>query len=132
VCLGLNGNEANILARIFLLPEARDAESTGKLAARLRDSLGISRVVVHRPNFAVEACETGVASTAVTLCEKPAKSTGAGDRFNAGYILGLLSGCGAETRLQTACAVSGFFVRNGHSPSRAELENFPRKPPSDS
>jgi hypothetical protein len=49
-----------------------------------------------------------------------------------GYILGLLSGCGAETRLQTACAVSGFFVRNGHSPSRAELKNFPRKPPSDS
>jgi sugar/nucleoside kinase (ribokinase family) len=132
VCLGLNGNEANILARIFSFTEARDPESTENLAARLRESLGISRVVVHRPAFAVEAGETGVAFLTVPLCEKPAKSTGAGDRFNAGYILGLLSGCEAETRLQMACAVSGFFVRSGHSPSRSELQNFLLTPPGDS
>jgi hypothetical protein len=49
------------------------------------------------------------------------------------YIAGrLLSGCEAETRLQMACAVSGFFVRNGPNPSRSEMEKFLREPPLDS
>jgi hypothetical protein len=37
------------------------------------------------------------------------RSTGAGDRFNAGYCLVLGS------------AVCGFFVRNARSPSRTEV-----------
>lgn len=44
-----------------------------------------------------------------TFCEVPVRSTGAGDRFNAGYCLVLGS------------AVCGFFVRNARSPSRTEV-----------
>ena len=124
VTLGLNGNEANILARLFSIPEAGDAEQSSVLATRLREVLGISRVAIHWIRFAVESGPQGVATVEGPFCEKPLKSTGAGDRFNAGYILGLMADCEPETRLRLACGVSGFFVRNAFSPSRAELAEF--------
>jgi sugar/nucleoside kinase (ribokinase family) len=47
--------------------------------------------------------------------------TAAGDRFNAGYCLGLLTGGSAEDCLILGSAVSGFFVRKARSPSRTEV-----------
>jgi hypothetical protein len=48
--LGLNGSEANILARILDLPGANeDTASAIALATALRDRLGISEVVIHYP-----------------------------------------------------------------------------------
>ena len=35
-----------------------------------------------------------------------------------------MADCAPETRLRLACGVSGFFVRNAFSPSRAELAEF--------
>lgn len=124
VTLGLNGNEANILARLFSIPEAGDAARSIALASRLRELLGISRVAIHWLRFAVESGPQGTAQVDGPFCEKPLKSTGAGDRFNAGYIRGLMASADAETCLRLACGVSGFFVRNSRSPSPSELEEF--------
>ncbi len=124
--LGLNGNEANILCRLLGLPVPGEAtpEETASQAAALRETLGISRVVVHHIPFAVAATAAGCSQQPGPYCAKPKKSTGAGDRFNAGFCLGLALGMGDADSLALGCAVSGFFVRNAHSASHAELVDF--------
>lgn len=125
VTLGLNGNEANILARLTGLIEAEaDAGDSLRLAGELRTRLCLSRVVVHRNKFAVAAGLEGGASAQGPHCANPRKSTGAGDRFNAGCILGLLAGGSLKDCLVLGCATSGYFVREAHSANRDELRAF--------
>jgi len=57
-------------------------------------------------------------------CAHPKKSTGAGDRFNAGYSTGLMLGFDPEDCLLLGCAASGFFVRQARSANIAELAEF--------
>jgi len=90
----------------------------------LRERLGISAVVIHHMRFAVSADATGSAVAHTAFCPKPKKSTGAGDRFNAGFCLGILLGVDAATRLTLGCAVSSYFVRNARSASFAELTDY--------
>jgi len=125
VVLGLNGNEANILARLVGIPEAGDDPAeTLAVAQALRLRLGISEVMIHRIKFAVTAAAGGSATIPGPYCAQPKKSTGAGDRFNAGFCLGLLLGLDAWGRLAAGCACSGFFVRNARSATLAELAEF--------
>jgi sugar/nucleoside kinase (ribokinase family) len=130
VTLGLNGNEANILGRLHDLPPASPEatpEETLQQAFALRDRLGISRVVVHRIPFAVSASAEGGFIQSGPYCANPKKSTGAGDRFNAGFCLGLALDYGDAESLALGCAVSGFFVRNARSAGQQELVDFLRK-----
>ncbi|MDI1248550.1 MAG: hypothetical protein PSV13_06670 [Lacunisphaera sp.] len=124
--LGLNGNEANVLARLLDLPACTEAapESSLALAAALRGRLGISEVVIHHIRSTAVAGPAGGATLWGPYCAQPKKSTGAGDRFNAGYALGLLLGLPAADRLACACAASGYFVREARSASLAELAGF--------
>jgi sugar/nucleoside kinase (ribokinase family) len=127
--LGLNGNEANILCRLHDLPSASPEatqEETLQQAFSLRVRLGISRVVVHRIPFAVSASVEGGFTEPGPYCANPKKSTGAGDRFNAGFCLGLSLGIGDAESLALGCAVSGFFVRYARSASLSELADFLR------
>jgi len=123
--LGLNGNEANILARLFGLPEAKEVPELARDQAQaLRTRLGIAEVVIHHIKFAAVANATESAAMRGPYCANPKKSTGAGDRFNAGYCLGLLLELDARARLACGCACSGYFVRQARSASLAELADF--------
>ena len=124
--LGLNGNEANILSRMLDLPECTDdrPETSKLLAETLRRRLGISEVVIHHVKSAAVAGPDGAAAIFGPYCEKPRQSTGAGDRFNAGYALGQLLRLTPLERLLCACANSGFFVREARSASFVELADF--------
>jgi hypothetical protein len=124
--LGLNGNEANVLARLLGLPACTEAapDSSLALATALRGRLGISEVVIHHIRSTAVAGPAGGATLWGPYCAQPKKSTGAGDRFNAGYALGLLLGLSATDRLACACAASGYFVREARSASLAELAGF--------
>jgi len=51
-------------------------------------------------------------------------STGAGDHFNAGFVVGRLLGLGVAHSLQLAVAASGFYVRHAVSPNREQLVRF--------
>lgn len=51
-------------------------------------------------------------------------TTGAGDNFNAGFCLGLMLQLGLVESLILGKAVSGFYVRNAHSPAWEELVGF--------
>ena len=128
--LGLNGNEANILARLLGLPVCNEtaADSSLALADALRDRLGIGEVVIHHIKSAAVAGPDGTATLPGPYCAQPKKSTGAGDRFNAGYALGTLLAQPPAERLLCACACSGFFVREARSASLAELAAFLETP----
>jgi sugar/nucleoside kinase (ribokinase family) len=129
VTLGLNGNEANVLCRLHELPSS-PAEATPPDAVRqadaLRAILGISRVVIHHIPFAVSATAEGGFTQPGPYCPNPKKSTGAGDRFNAGFTLGLALGFGDADCLALGCAAAGFFVRNARSATLDELGAFLR------
>lgn len=127
VTLGLNGNEANILCRLHNLPTSSNeatSEETLQQAFALRNILCINRVVIHRIPFAVSSSASDGFFQASRFCPNPKKSTGAGDRFNAGFCLGLALALGDAESLALGCAASGFFVRNARSSSHHELVNF--------
>ena len=125
VVLGLNGNEANILCRTLGLPIAIDELcEVQSQASALRKRLDVSQVVTHCVKFAAGANNQGSWATPGPYCPNPKKSTGAGDRFNAGYICGLLMGLPMLDSLAAGCASSGFFVREARSASPEELAAF--------
>lgn len=128
--LGLNGNEANILCRLHGLasaaPEATPDETLAQAVA-LRDRLEISRVVIHRIPFAVSSDDDGGCIQPGPFCPNPKKSTGAGDRFNAGICLALALGYTSPDALALGCATAGFFVRNARSANQVELAEFLRQ-----
>ncbi|MCF7761277.1 MAG: hypothetical protein K9M98_12315 [Cephaloticoccus sp.] len=122
VCLSLNGNEANILARLLGLPVANEQPEEALILGRsLQQRLGVAEVVIHFIRCAAAAGNSGEAAVCGPYCENPRKSTGAGDRFNAGYALGILLGATPSERLALGCGTSGYFVRHGQSPDRAQL-----------
>ena len=126
VTLGLNQNEANILVRVTggsMVKVTEPGESSIQ-AAHLRDALGIDSVIIHSLQYAVGIDGKESAQVWGPFCEKPRKSTGAGDRFNSGYALGKVFDLGMTDRLTVACASSGFFVRTGHSANPPELVEF--------
>ena len=125
--LGLNGNEANILCRLHDLTEFDAGAAMSDIAGQassLRETLQISRVVIHRARFSVSATCGEICMQAVPYCERPRKNTGAGDRFNAGYCLALALSADAVESLALACGVAGFFVRHGCSADKPQLIDF--------
>ncbi len=127
VTLGLNGNEANALCRAHdasSAPADAAPEQTLEQAFTLLELLGVSRVVIHRVPFAVSAATGCATSQPGPYSPGATKSTGAGDRFNAGFCLGLALGLDDGESLVLGCAASGFFVRNARSATRGELVGF--------
>lgn len=127
VTLGLNGNEANVLCRahdVSSAPADATPEQTLQQAFALRDLFGVTRVVIHRVRFAVSAAAECGSMQPGPYSAGTKKSTGAGDRFNAGFCLGLALGLDDPESLVLGCAASGFFVRNARSASRQELVGF--------
>ncbi|MBA3684435.1 MAG: carbohydrate kinase [Planctomycetes bacterium] len=123
---GLNLTEAAVIAGALGLPSPdRTAAGIAATAEAIRARLGVAQVVVHNIHFnAVAEAGGTIHVPAGPHCAKPRKSTGAGDRFNAGYCLGLLLGLDAVQRCDLGSAVSGFFVREARSPGVDELGGF--------
>lgn len=126
--LGLNQNEANILASILGLQTLKENEPSAALeqAIALRQSIGISEIIIHSLKYSVLAGNDSETSFQGPYFENPVKSTGAGDRFNAGYATGLLLGLDARSRLILADSLSGLYVRIGRSPNLSQLTDFIR------
>ena len=129
VTLGLNQNEANILSRFTdnRVLDNPNSDDTARQATSLRETLQIHEVVIHSQKYAVCSGEEGEHCVDGPYCSNPKKSTGAGDRFNAGYALGRLLDLDTETRLLLAVATSGLYVRKGVSATLPELSDFLRE-----
>ena len=127
VTLSLNGNEANRLAAVLELKPAGEAnEAVERLCASLRDRIGISEVSIHVVKGASTATTEGTFSITGPYCSKPKKSVGAGDRFNAGLLAGLMLKLEPAERLYLGAASSGYFVRNARSAEWKDLADFIR------
>lgn len=127
VIMGFNKKEACEIAR--LLGRAIDrieAVETLELTAYLQENLPADTVVVHPVAEACAASEEGVYRVDGPYCSHPKLTTGAGDNFNAGFLLGQLSACPLDESLLLGTASSGYYVRNEKSATLADLCQFLR------
>lgn len=123
--LGGNLNEGNVLAGLLgLEPVAMEGEAVAHLAAEIRKKLQISMVTLHCIGGSSYADKTGQYWAEGPYCKKPVKSTGAGDRYNAGFCLATVLGLEPRERLLFASAVSGYFVRNGLSGTLDQIKEL--------
>jgi sugar/nucleoside kinase (ribokinase family) len=125
--LGVNLTELEAVSRFLgMQPCGTVASAVAARAAALRERLGVEQVVVHNA-LATAVAEIGgevVVQAPGPHCASPRKTTGAGDRFNAGYCLGLLLGLPARQRLALGSATGGFFVREARSATLDEVAAF--------
>jgi len=120
--LSVNRTELSVLAARLGLPAEDDI---GRAASALRARLGIAQVVLHNSKVNAVADANGVVvAPAGPFCATPLKSTGAGDRFNAGYVYGLAAGLGTRERLDLGSAVAGYFVRHAKSGSLSDIASY--------
>ncbi len=128
--LGYNLSEAQQVAAVLGVPITAPSPTPADLqqaAARIRETLAVSCVVIHPINGAAGATKDGSWWVDGPHCGKPAITTGGGDNFNAGFMTAQLLGLPPPCCLMVAVSVSGFYVRNAHSPSLAELTAFLRE-----
>ncbi|MCC5830036.1 MAG: hypothetical protein JJU36_11365 [Phycisphaeraceae bacterium] len=126
--LGGNLNEANAIASALDISTAEEEpEALMRQAESIRRMLGIDEVVTHCLKSAAMAGAEGVTFAQGPFCPRPIKSTGAGDRFNAGYCVGHLLDVEPTGRLTLGKAGSGYFVRHARSAAVAELVDFLRR-----
>ncbi|MGF1573068.1 MAG: hypothetical protein ACFCU1_08345 [Sumerlaeia bacterium] len=124
--LGLNEQESVEVCRAMNLA-ADDTTNHGLLrrAHEISTTLGIAEVVIHPIRMAlVGGVDIQPATIAGPICKMPLLTTGAGDHFNGGYCFGRLVGLQPADAIITGVATSGFYVRMGRGPSRAELGEF--------
>ena len=126
--LGGNLNEANVLAGLLDVPTVQaEGPEVAEQCEALRQKLQISEVAIHCISGGAVASEDGRVWIDGPYTSKPKKSTGAGDRYNAGYSLGRILDLPAQQRCLLGAASSGFFVRNARSASLDELIRFLRQ-----
>lgn len=123
VILGLNEKESYEIISLF----KKSRDDLGKISdicAFLCKKLGISTVVIHPVKQAAVCGREGTCLVDGPYCREPKLTTGAGDNFNAGFILGQMCGFSLEESLLMGTANSGFYVRNARSCDYEELRQF--------
>jgi len=127
VTLGVNLAEAQrvggIVGATVDLPRegAPEAEAIIDAAAALRETLGFRCVVVHGQRRSGGATPDERAAFDAPFTPNPVISTGAGDHFNAGFVLASGLDLPLEQRLACASASAGHYVRTAASPTRDDL-----------
>jgi sugar/nucleoside kinase (ribokinase family) len=93
----------------------------------LHETLAIDTIVIHSNKKACAQRKGEDYCVVDSLyCAKPKLTTGAGDNFNAGFVLGQICDLTVEESLYLAVCNSGFYVRNARSPKTHELLQFMR------
>lgn len=126
VTLGMNLKEAHQVCGVLGLstPAQNVLERTAESAAQVREALKLECCVIHPRNGAAAATAESRAIIAGPFVRDPAISTGAGDHFNAGFMLGRLLDLPLEQCLCIGVATSGHYVRTRLSPRLADLAEF--------
>ncbi len=125
VVLGLNLKEACEIAELTGLHiEDYDSVELKELLRYIKKNVAVDLLVIHPVKMAGVIGEDGESLVEGPYCRFPKLTTGAGDNFNAGFILGLMLGFTEKECLQLGTANSGFYVRNARSASYEELMAF--------
>ena len=102
-----------------------NSERSPQTAAEIaREEFGISRFVTHGATRSALVSESGVFSVDVPREDEPVMSTGAGDHFNAGLILGLIHDMDPHESVALGNTLAGCFVRQGSPPSYENIKKF--------
>ncbi|MBN2696712.1 MAG: hypothetical protein JXR38_04150 [Bacilli bacterium] len=128
VVLGLNKKEAYDVANVLELFDSSSLEhmqiSLEDLCFALYEYLEVDAVVVHPVDRSAVVLNKTFYEDLGPYVKKPKLTTGAGDNFNAGFVLGLLLELEPDEALLTGMATSGYYVRNAKSPTFPELIEF--------
>lgn len=135
VTLGLNTAETARIAQATcvgarLAPGEPAPERLRDAAAAIRAAVRLSCVVSHGRSGAGGATARESDCFVGPFTARPVLSTGAGDRFNAGFGLAQTLGAPLAPCLAAGCALAGWCVRNGAPPTMAQLVAFLRALPA--
>ena len=119
--LGLNEKELYEIAEVMGVDKKPTLAQTSQ---DLYKKLGIYCLVVHPVSSALCVINDELFETEGPLCKKPVLTTGAGDNFNAGFILGMCLGLDPLSSLILGVSTSGFYVRNAKSPTYEDAIQF--------
>jgi hypothetical protein len=123
VILGLNLSEAEQVSTVLGIQDVVVESVAGLEAAskRIQLCLGIHGVVVHGIKYAAATMGSQSSGIEGPYCPKPKLSTGAGDHFNGGFCAGLLADLSVTEALYSGVGTSGWYVRNGLSPTADDV-----------
>lgn len=128
VTLGLNLKEGQqVYSALFGTPPGESPEHLKQMATEIRNELAIGTVLIHPTHGAACANRNDAWYVDGPYCAQPKLTTGAGDHFNAGFTLSQLLKLPPDQGLTMAVATSGFYVREGKSPTLSELQQFIRR-----
>lgn len=119
----VSSNQAETIRIANLFDDVSDA-SLPEAARVAREGLGVSKFVAHTVTEAVSVTVDGEHRVDIPKEEEPELTTSAGDHFNAGLILGRLTGLDDGQQLIAGSAVAGYFVRNAEPPTYSEFLSF--------
>lgn len=124
VTVSANQFETENIANSYRSTESNRTQM--EVAAVARDQLNVSRFVSHRATNSVLVSETEQVAVGVPKTDDPMSTTGVGDYFNAGILIGLIQGLQPHEVLALGNAIAGCFVRQGDIPSYDDIESFLR------
>ncbi len=131
--LGLNEKEAIEIGEVIGASCPRSSRADlQSLTAAIRRAVPVGTVVVHPTRHAMACSGDSVDDVDGPFVPKPLITTGAGDHFNSGFVLGRLLGLTDAQSLLCGVSTSGYYVRTGKSPTVADLLKLMRNWPADS
>jgi sugar/nucleoside kinase (ribokinase family) len=128
--LGLNEKEAFEVGEVLGLAGLHQGRTDLQALTRaLRKAVPINTVVVHPTRHALACSGGGVDDVDGPYTAKPMITTGAGDHFNSGFVLGKLLGLTNAQALLCGVSASGYYVRTGRSPGVSQVAGLMREWP---
>ena len=119
--LGLNEKELYEIAAVLDIEKKPTLSETSQ---EVYKKLGIYCLVVHPVSSALCIIGGEAFETEGPYCKKPVLTTGAGDNFNSGFVLGQSLGLDPLSSLTLGVVTSGFYVRNAKSPTFDDAIRF--------
>jgi hypothetical protein len=124
VVLGLNLREAVQIAKLLGKQFEMNDGIIKPLCEFLAQKINVYCLTIHPVKCACCIIEEEYYYIDGPYCAKPKLTTGAGDNFNAGFLMGLLLRFDPEECLTLGVATSGYYVRNAHSADKKQMISF--------
>ncbi len=126
VVLGLNRKEATEVGMALKLQTGGSLHDAPlrAITTELAKKLDLYGLVVHPTEAAAAVVDGDYYEIPGPYTACPRLTTGAGDNFNGGTVLGLALGLEPSQALVMGAATSGFYVRTARSPDCEDLSRF--------
>ena len=121
IIVGLNENEADRIYEALLYAEVNTDVPLEEKGVFIFNHTHLHLLLIHPVDGCIAINADGVLRQKGKVIRAPKITTGGGDNFNAGFCFGTLLGFDIADSALLGMAVSGYYVKNGRSPSAAEL-----------